>query len=226
MHRESRGISNSPPNSSDLRFIDIDLIHHVQYAYSKIRQTETYKVHKRLKSKIDDFTTASTSLATNLNLSLRSTATPDSGSVHHGAASTSGSGHGIGNTTPALARSDTLLDSDITDIEALVKVVNSGVKSDIPSSMRDLWGGRPGHHRHLREHEEANRLAAMASLSARYPLGLGGLWDDNEDNSYAGLIWRGAGARVQRKGQALAHGIAGWTGSVTFCSYLQEERYK
>lgn len=81
--------------------------------------------------------------------------------------------------------------------------------------MRDLWVGRPGHHRRAREAEEASRAATMASLSAKYPLGLGGLWDENmEDNSYAGLIWRGTGARVQRKGQALAHGLAGWTGLV------------
>jgi hypothetical protein len=184
----------------------------VQNSYLKTRQTEPFKVHKVLKNKIEDLTTASTSLATNLNLSLRGASGSGTGSNHNGSASASVPSHGLGIGTAQHARADALLDSDITDMETLVWVVTTTTKSDIPGSLRDIWGGRPGYHRHLRETEETNRLAAVASLSARYPLGLGGSWDDNEDNSYAGLIWRGAGARVQRKGQALAHGLAGWTG--------------
>lgn len=184
----------------------------MQNSYLKARQTEPFKVHKVLKNKIDDLTTASTSLATNLNLNLRGASASGAGSNHNGSVSTSASAYGLGIGTAQHTRADALLDSDITDIETLVRFVTTAPKSDIPGSLRDIWGGRPGHHRHLRDTEETNRLAAMASLSARYPLGLGGSWDDNEDNSYAGLIWRGAGARVQRKGQALAHGLAGWTG--------------
>lgn len=169
-------------------------------------------MHKVLKNKIEDLTTASTSLATNLNIGLRAASGSGAGSNHDGGASTSRPGRSLSIGSAQHARADTLLDFDITDIEALVRVVTSTTKSDIPGSLRDIWSGRPGHHRHLRETEESNRLNAVASLSARYPLGLGGSWDDNEDNSYAGFLWRGAGARVQRKGQALAHGIAGWTG--------------
>lgn len=178
----------------------------------KTRQTEPYKVHKVLKNKIDDLTTASTSLATNLNLNFRGAGGSGPGSNLNASVSPSGPGQSHGAGATQHARTDALLDSEVTDIEALVRVVTTSSKSDIPGSLRDIWGGRPGYHRHLREIAEKNRLAAMASLSARYPLGLGGSWDDNEDNSYAGIIWRGAGARVQRKGQALAHGIAGWTG--------------
>lgn len=167
-----------------------------------------------MKNKLEDLTTVSTSLATNLNLSLKVDGGNDTRTSH--ASSTSGGGHGMGlsgTSTPIHngVRTDHFLEGpDVVDIDTFSKLVSSSSKSDVPPSVRDLFGGRPGYHRHLREQEEANKHAtSSASLSARYPLGLGGQWDhDAEDNSYAGMIWRGTGGRVQRKGHALAHGIA------------------
>ncbi|KAF8306479.1 hypothetical protein DL93DRAFT_215888 [Clavulina sp. PMI_390] len=205
--RREQQLALTADRPQDHRFVTPEMLKRINQAYLKTRTVEPYKVHRVLKSKFDDLTNAASS---SINMGLRSAATSDAGSIHHSSPpATISSINGI---SPS-ARLEGLADAEIRDIKTLSSIATNHLhKSDIAPSLRDIWLGRPGYHRQAREAEASARMAASSSLSAKYPLGLGGFWDDMEDNSYASAIWRGTGAKVQRKGQALAHGLAGLAG--------------
>ncbi|KAF8341410.1 uncharacterized protein EI90DRAFT_3150540 [Cantharellus anzutake] len=182
--------SYTPDNQ--VYFIDHESIERVNFAYAKLRQAEPYKVHRVLKNKIDDLTTVSSSLANNLNLSLRSTTDPMP--VGSSAASV---------YSANLARNDHAgaADEATTDLDIMVKFVLNGSKHEIPATLRDLWGGRPGRHRQELEARHRSSRGGSRDLTA-----------DDEEGGIAAALWRGTGGKVQKKGQAFAHGIAEWTG--------------
>lgn len=150
------------------------MIQNVNLTYSKANKAEPYKVHRVLKNKIDDLTTVSTSLANNLNANLRSPTDPLP--LH-------GQGH-----------SQYGYDTETTDLDGLVKILQSN-RHDLPHTLRDLWTGRPGHHRE----KDDERMLKRTDLN------------EEDEDSLTNLLWRGTG-KVHKKSQALVDGIAGWTG--------------
>src|SRR5258708_39254040 len=112
-------------NDNQVHFIDYDIIERVNLAYAKLRQAEPYKVHRVLKNKIDDLTTVSSSLANNLNLSLRSGSdpTPTGGSAASVYVSNAGRGDGAAPT-----------DDATTDLDAMVKSILTNSKYDTPAT--------------------------------------------------------------------------------------------
>lgn len=149
-------------------------------------------MHRVLKNKIDDLTTVSSSLANNLNLSLRSGPDP----IPAGASPSS-----VYATSPGRGEGAAPTDDATTDLDAMVKSVLTNSKNETPATLRDLWGGRPGRHRH--ELEMRHRHPRTGSRDSP---------PDDEDGGIAAAIWRGTGGKVHKKGQAFAHGIAEWTG--------------
>ena len=178
-------------------FINYDVIKAVNVAYAKTRQTEPYKVHRVLKNKIDDLTTVSSSIATNLNLSLRSSSEPLPSAIKGEAFGTS-----------------LMMEGEAADLEALVKGVISAVRashhgkgSDVPATLRDLWGGRPGYHRMRKDEKEKEKeTERILSKSSSRDVFLDGGEEDG------GSKWKTTSGKVRGKSQAIVDGFAGWTG--------------
>jgi hypothetical protein len=196
-------------------FLDLDILQRIQTSYSKARQTEPYKVHRVLKHKLDDLTTASTSLATNLNL--RSAPEPNpSLPLPSGSSANAG-------------------EFETSDLEAFVKFVlasaHPGGKDNTADSLKYLWTGKkagPHHHYNV-----GKRVGDTASALLSAPLLARALSEsgtsvhttapaatDKEDErpaemehseSFQGMLSRRKD-RVKGKGQALVDGITGWTG--------------
>jgi uncharacterized Rmd1/YagE family protein len=120
--------------SVDQCFIDYEFIDRVNVAHAKTRQAEPYKVRRVLKNKIEDLTTASSSLATNLNRGLRSS------------------------SEPSVSRTEAWLEAETVDLDVLVKAITSTNKHEMPATLRDLWSGNPGYHRRERERDEERIL--------------------------------------------------------------------
>ncbi len=146
-----------------------------------------------LKNKIDDLTPMSSSLANNLNLSLRSGSdlTPTGGSMASIYVSNVGWGDGA---AP--------MDDATTDLDAMVKSILTNSKYNIPATLCNLWGGWPGWHCHELEMRQQHHRAGSHDWAM----------DDDDDGGIAVAIWWGTGGKVHKKGQAFAHGITEWTG--------------
>jgi hypothetical protein len=225
-------------DSSQLNFIDWEFIHRLNT--SPYARSDAYNLNLRvpraIKNKIDDLALGA---GLSLNLGGSSTGSGPGGNKSYLSGAQTPGGHSIASSeSPSMVYSGSADLSSSTNsvnqaimtgeftMDTLVRLIHGSSRSDISPTLKDLWGGKPGSHRKAREQLGAQPALAAASsphdlqnpLAARYPnlrlAGNGGEWDDDEEKSLARIMWRETGGKMQKKGQALAHGFAEWSGYV------------